>query len=257
MPDSLVLSAGTLYAFLLVLARVAGALVFVPLPGIKSTPEPARAALAVGFTMALFGRWPAVSPSVVTPGMLLAWVAAEATLGVAIGVALAIVIEAFALGAQILGLQAGYAYASTIDPNTDADSGVLLVFAQLVAGMLFFSLGLDREVLRLFAQSLAAVPSGAYVLNGSSASAMIRLGSYLFSVGARLALPVIALLVMVDVALALIGRLNSQLQLLSVAFPAKMLTAVLMLSWVAALFPRIMVELSSHAWSVARQMTGK
>ena len=35
MPTSVTLSIGTLYAFLLVLARVSGALVFVPLPGIK------------------------------------------------------------------------------------------------------------------------------------------------------------------------------------------------------------------------------
>ena len=42
----------------------------------------------------------------------------------------------------------------------------------------------------------------------------------------RLALPVVALLLMVDVALALLGRLNQQLQLLALAFPAKMLTAL-------------------------------
>jgi hypothetical protein len=42
MPISLTLSAGTLYGFLLVLARVGGALSFVPLPGIKAAPEPVR-----------------------------------------------------------------------------------------------------------------------------------------------------------------------------------------------------------------------
>ena len=52
-------------------------------------------------------------------------------------------------------------------------------------------------------------------------SRSIRLGATLFSVGMRLALPVVALLVMVDVALALLGRINAQLQLLTLAFPAK------------------------------------
>ncbi len=49
MPANVTLSTGTLFGFLLVLARVGGALVFVPLPGIKGAPEPARAALALGF----------------------------------------------------------------------------------------------------------------------------------------------------------------------------------------------------------------
>src|SRR5438067_1240524 len=118
MPDNLVLSAATLYSFLLVLARVAGALAFVPLPGIKGVPEPARAALALGFTLALFARWPAAPATAVTPATLIGWILAEAALGVSIGLCVAIVLESFTLAAQVLGLQAGYAYASTIDPNT-------------------------------------------------------------------------------------------------------------------------------------------
>ena len=254
MPANVTLSVGALYAFLLVLARVGGALIFVPLPGIKGVPQPARAALALGFTLALSARWPAVNAEVVTAMRLAGWAAAEAAVGIAIGICVAIVLEAFTLAAQVLGLQAGYAYASTIDPNTEADSGILLVFAQLVAGMLFFSLGLDREVLRLFAQSLDLVPAGTYVFGPSTAEMLIRLGASLFSVGVRLALPVVALLVMVDVALALMGRLNQQLQLLHLAFPAKMLTALLVLSWIAILFPRVMSEFSAQAWTAARQM---
>lgn len=256
MPASVTLSLGTLYAFLLVLARVGGALVFVPLPGINGAPAAARAALALGFTLALHGCWPAVNAEIVTGMRMAGWAGAEAAVGIAIGVSVAIVLEAFGLAAQILGLQAGYAYASTIDPNTEADSGILLVLAQLVAGMLFFSLGLDREVLRLFAQSLEKVPAGTYTFGPSTAPTLIHLGAGLFSVGVRLALPVVALLVMVDVALALMGRLNQQLHLLALAFPAKMLIALAVLSWIAVLYPRILWEFSGQAWTAARRMLG-
>ena len=256
MPGSLTLSLGTVYAFLLVLTRVGGALVFVPLPGVKSAPEPARAALAIGLTLALFSRWPAVNASAVTPATLACWACAEAALGIGVGVSVAMVLEAFPLAAQVLGLQAGYAYASTIDPNTQADSGVLLVFSQLAAGLLFFALGLDRETLRLFAQSLERIPPGAYALHPKSAEALIRLGSSLFSTGLRLAMPVVALLVMVDIALALLGRLNAQLQLLSLAFPAKMLAALVILAWGAVLFPRILREFGGHGLNTARHLLG-
>jgi flagellar biosynthetic protein FliR len=256
MPVSLTLSVGTLYAFLLVLARVGGAIAFVPLPGIKGVPQPARVVLALGFTLALAARWPAVDETAVTGMKLAGWAAAEAAVGTAIGVAVAIVLEAFTLAAQVLGLQAGYAYASTVDPNTQADSGILLVFAQLVAGMLFFALGLDREILRLFAASLDMVPPGVYRFGPSTAIEMIRLGSSLFSVAVRLALPVVALLAMVDIALALLGRLNQQLQLLHLAFPAKMLTALLVMSWIAVLYPRILLEFGGQAWAAARRMLG-
>jgi flagellar biosynthetic protein FliR len=256
MPTNLTLTAGALYGFLLVLARVAGALTFVPLPGIKSVPEPVRVALAVGFTLALYGQWPVVRSDGITVAVLAGWALAEAAVGLAIGVSVGIALEAFSLAAQVLGLQAGYAYASTIDPNTEADSGILLVFAQLMSGMLFFAMGLDREILRLFALSLEKVPAGAYVFSRATAEPLIRLGATLFSVGVRLALPVVALLIMVDVALALLGRINAQLQLLSLAFPAKMLIALLLLSWIAAMFPHMMREISTHAWTTSYRMLG-
>jgi flagellar biosynthetic protein FliR len=256
MPANLTFSLGTLYSFLLVLLRVGGAIVFIPLPGVKNTPEPVRAAFALGFTLALAPCWPAVDPAGVSASRLLTWVAAEAAVGLAVGVVVSIVLETFVVAAQILGLQAGYAYASTIDPNTQADSGILLVFAQLAAGLLFFSVGLDREVLRLFARSLETVPPGAYVFGPPSARLLIQLGANLFSFGLRLAFPVLAVLILVDVALALLGRINAQLQLLSLAFPAKMLLALLVLSWGAVLFPRILREMSEPAWAVSRRLLG-
>src|SRR5512133_2753330 len=225
MPANLTLSAGTLFAFLVVLARVGGALIFVTLPGFRGAVEPARAGLSIAFTLALAGRWPVVDASAVSPGLLLAWLAGEAALGIAIGVSLAIALECFGVAAQALGTQAGYAYASTIDPNSEADSGVLLVFAR----------------------TLDSIGPGAYAPAPASAESVIRLGASLFTFGLRLALPVIALLLLVDVALALLGRLNQQLQLLSLAFPLKMLVTLLVLAWTAAAFPRLLLEASGQA----------
>jgi flagellar biosynthetic protein FliR len=256
MPVELTFSAGTPIAFLLVLTRVSGALTLVPLPGLGSAPGPARIALALGFTLALAGRWPGIDASAITPSRLAGWALAEAAIGVAIGVAVAVVLEAFSFGAQMLSLPAGYGYASTVDPTTQADSGILLVLAQLVAGTLFFALGLDREVLKLFAQSLDRIPTGAYVFGPRSAEGMVQLASGLVSVGVRIALPVVALLTMVDVALALLGRLNAQLQLLSLAFPAKMLAALVMLVWLAALYPRILLEYAGQAFAAGRLVLG-
>jgi len=256
MPASLTLPVGLLYGFLLVLARIGGALVFVPLPGAGAVLAPARVALALGFTLSLASRWPVLAGPAPTMGVLLAWLAREAALGMAVGVAVGIVLEAFAVAAQVMGMPAGYGYASTIDPNTEADSGVLLVFARLVAGLLFFALGLDREVLRLFAESLVRIPPGGYSPGLPAAEALARLGAELFRSGLRLALPVAGLLVMVDVSLALVGRLNSQLQLLSLAFPLKMLTALAVLGWIAGLVPRVMLQLAALAWAALERVMG-
>jgi flagellar biosynthetic protein FliR len=136
-----------------------------------------------------------------------------------------------------------------VDPTTQADSSVLLVFAQLAAGLFFFALGLDREILQIFARSLETCPPGSFRLSPSAANAIVRLGGEMLSVGLRLALPVLALLLLVDFSLALLGRLNAQLQLLSMAFPAKMITALLLLSWMMASFPRVYMSYAARILS--------
>jgi flagellar biosynthetic protein FliR len=253
MPTEWTLSVSTLFGFLLVLTRVGGALVFVPLPGIRAAVDPARAALTLAITLALYPRWPVVEAAM-GAGRLLGLVLAEAALGIGIGVAAAMVIELFLVAAQTLGFQAGYGYASVIDPTSEADSSILLVFSQLGASLLFFALGLDRELVRLFASSLETSPPGMWLISRHSAELVVRLGQIMLVAGVRLALPIVALLLLVDTALALAGRINAQLQLLSLAFPAKMLAALVVLSWLLVLWPRLGGEVAHHAWQVMRQL---
>ncbi len=232
-------AASTLAGFLAVLVRVGSAFVFVPLPGLRQGPGPARVVLALAATVLLYPVWPPV-PDGVGLGQMAGWLIAEAAFGTLAGALTGFIVEAFMLAAQAVGLQAGFAYASMVDPQTQADSGVLLVLAQLAGGLLFFSLGLEAAVVRVFARSLETLPPGSLVAAGPAVDAILRLGAGVFSTGLRLALPVVALLALVDIALALVGRINAQLQLLSMAFPLKMLAAMLMLAWLAPLFPRVL-----------------
>jgi flagellar biosynthetic protein FliR len=243
----------SLLGFLLAFTRIAGALVFIPFPGVRNGPEPARIVLAACLAAALFPAWPVPAEAHPTAGRIASWVVSEACIGVAAGLSAGLLIEGFLLAAQVIGLQAGYSYASTIDPTTQADSNSLLVVCQLIGGLLFFSLGLDREVLRAFAASLSAHAAGTFIARLAPAEAIIRFGSSVFATGLRLALPVIALLLLVDVCFALLGRLNSQLQLLSVAFPAKMLAALALL---AAMVPVFIPLYRSSAEAMLRTLAG-
>lgn len=250
MGGDLLVSTATLLGFLLTLARVAGVFVFVPMPG-TGVINPARVILAFGITIALYPLWPhiAVYPSA---GTLVMWLTVEAALGIGIGLAVSFVTEAFLVGAQAMSLQAGYAFASTFDPNTQADSGVIVVLMQLGAGLLFFTTGLDREVIRVFARSMETYPAGSFVLTRGAAAQLLAMGSTIFSTGFRLALPIIAVMVMIDISLALLGRVNAQLHLTIVAFPVKMLMFLTLLGWLALLLP-VLYRAQSGAMLTAAQ----
>ncbi|MEO8128040.1 MAG: flagellar biosynthetic protein FliR [Bryobacteraceae bacterium] len=239
MPNDLTFSMSTLYSFLLVLARIASAMIFVPIPGMKNTPDVPKIVFSVCVTFALLPSWPAPPDANPGMGLLTAWLLSEAAFGLTVGLAVAFLAESFVFAAQILGLQAGYSYASTIDPTNQTDIGVLQVLAQLMAGFLFFGFGLDREIIRIFAHSLEVYPPGAFQINEPMVIAVQRLGSVMFSTGLKLAMPVMALLMLFDLSLALLGRINAQLQLLTLAFPVKMLGALAALAAMAALLPSV------------------
>ncbi|MBZ5636888.1 MAG: flagellar biosynthetic protein FliR [Acidobacteriia bacterium] len=254
MGTELKLEIGTLYSFLLVLARVSGVFVFVPLPGIKAGPDAIRAALAVSITLALLPLWPAIPSANLSLGTLVGWLLAEAGLGMGVGIAVAFLAEVFQMGAQIISLQAGYSFASTIDPTSGADSSVMLAIAQTAAGLLFFATGLDREVLLAFAQSLSVHPPGQVVLRTSMLNQVIQTGSAMFSTGLRLVLPLVAMLLIVDLSLALLARLNSQLQLITLAFPVKMMLSLALLAWLLLVFPKVFTQASGPILRLVRQL---
>ncbi len=54
----------------------------------------------------------------------------------------------------------------------------------------------------------------------------------------------LGLLLMVEISLALLARLNSQLHLVTLAFPIKMLLSLSLLSWLLLVFPKVFTQSS-------------
>jgi flagellar biosynthetic protein FliR len=248
--------ASILYAFLLVLARISGVFVFLPLPGLQAGPSAAKITLSVILTFGMYSRWPSIDPVPDSMFQIAGWMLAEAAIGLATGLAVAFLIEAVTFAAQAISTQAGFAYASTIDPNTEADSTVLLILAQLIAGMLFFAMGFDRVLLTILSRSLETHPPGAFVASRASVEALAKLGSSIFVTGLHLALPLMTLLFLIDLSIGLLGHLNSQLQLIALAFPAKMIAALAALSFLVLLIPKLYQQLGEASFSALGRLLG-
>lgn len=243
--------------FLLVLARVGGAVAFVPFPGFRTAPLVPKVVLTVAITIVLLPRWLSQQSQIYAIEQTIWWLPAEAALGITIGVFAGWLIEAMVMAMQFLSLQAGYSYAAMVDPATQADSGVLPVFGQLFASLLFFGVGFDRELLRVFGATLDLLPPGAWRLSPAMGVELIRFSGQMINLAVRLALPLIGLLVLIDLSLALLGRVQSQLQLLTLAFPVKMLVSMAAMAILAGafgpLFQSAAADLLRILWQLVHQ----
>jgi len=119
--------------------------------------------------------------------------------------------------------------------------------------MLFFSLGLHRAVIRAFAVSLQAHPAGTWTIGPGMVEPVLQLFQLMLATGVRLALPVMAAMVLIDIALALLSRVNSQLQLVFLAFPAKILASLLLIAWILRIIPSIFGDLAQKVLDVVQQ----
>lgn len=227
----------TLTGFFLMLARLGGMLVYVPIPGMKSAPGVTKVLLAVSLSITLLPVSPAfhIQPSGI--GQLAVWLIGEMTFGLIVGLFVGLLAESLIFGLQAIAVQAGFSYASTFDPNSEADSGVLQALAQITSNLLFFQFGGDGMVIRAFSRSLTCWPPGSGGLGWSTVEAISSFGAAMFDLGLRLALPIAALLLLADMSLALMARIQSQLQLLSLAFPIKMLGSLAFLAMLLPVVP--------------------
>jgi flagellar biosynthetic protein FliR len=250
------ISLSRIFGFLLVLARVSGVILFVPVPGMQSVPDAARILLVFALSVVLMPAWPLAIPGDAWLGKLPGWIAAEFTFGLLIGVCVSLLLEGFQMAAQMAGLQAGYSFASTIDPNTQADAGILQIMTQLLASTLFLASGYDRAVIRVLAGSLQQVPSAAALATSSVTEAVVRLGSQIFITGFGLALPVLALLILLDLSFAIVGKVQTQFQLMSLLFPAKMLLGLGVLASSLMGFAKVGQVIANHTLQVLMRLLG-
>ncbi len=222
--------AALLVNFALLSLRMAALTVFIPLPGSNRMVSTSRVglALALSAVLAPLARTD-LDPSWMSGGpaawSLVALSASEVALGVGMGCAVRLLLESFGLAAQALGFQAGYSYVNTVDPTSEVDASILNVLLALLASLLFLALDLHLFVIKALAESLEAIPLGTFAARPIHAELMIRLGGAMFAAALRLALPVMAILLLIDLTLGLLNQVNSRLQLLTLSFSLKIVTA--------------------------------
>lgn len=244
MPISLHFGMPMVAGFVLALTRVGCALFMLPLPGFKDAATTVRVVLVVSITFCLFPSWPMLSSDVSSGAQFTLAMLAEVAAGLLLGLAVAILHDCFQFAAQAISVQTGFSMASITDPSSKADTGVLLFMTQLTTGLLFFTLDIYHFMLRMLARSFDMFPLDSHALQQASVQTVIHLAGMMFVTGLQLGLPMVFLLMLIDIAVALLSRLHSQMQLSSMTFPVKTVLSFVFLGAMIARWPTIYEHLA-------------
>jgi flagellar biosynthetic protein FliR len=124
-------------------------------------------------------------------------------------------------GGQIIGFQMGFSMINVIDPLTGQQVVVTSHFLYMTTLLTFLALNGHLYLLQGLADSFALVPPGGILLGPALGQGLLRLAAGMFTLGVKIAAPVMAALFLVDLALALIGRAAPQMHVLILGFPIK------------------------------------
>jgi len=206
--------------FMLVLGRVSGILAATPMFGGKLVPNRIKAALAFALTLVLFPvlipKLPHMPPDVISFGLLMI---KEALIGISLGLLSQIIFAAVEFCGYIVSTQMGLSIALQFDPTLGMQVSALTVFQNLLAMLLFLSLGAHHIFFSAIVESYQLLPVGAWHMSGELLKFFTSTVSGIFVLGIKLAAPVMASLLAVTVILGVMARVFPQMNVFMVSMP--------------------------------------
>jgi flagellar biosynthetic protein FliR len=243
-----------LSALTLALVRVSGMVVFAPFFSSNALPVRTKAVLvlAIAFLLApLVATLPNAHAEIGFAALL-----GEVAVGLVYGLTLALLNEMLLFAGQIAGVQFSFSLVNLLDPSSNIETPLLGNLFQLMETLVILAAGLDRILLASLIRSFHAVPLGTYGLAPVAGLGIVRAAGGIFLAGVELAAPVLAATMLVEIAVALLGRLSPQLPVMSLTVPLKTLTGFAILAGSLAVWPRFIEARFAGLLDMAERLIG-
>jgi flagellar biosynthetic protein FliR len=141
-----------------------------------------------------------------------------------------------------------------LDPTSSIQTPLLGDLFQLMGTLVVICAGLDRILLASMVRSFRVAPLGSFALAPQSALEIVRAAGGIFLAAIELAAPVLAATMLVEVAVALLGKLSPQLPVMNLTVPLKTLTGFALLTGSLALWPRFIEARFSGLLDLAERL---
>jgi flagellar biosynthetic protein FliR len=175
----------------------------------------------------------------------------------AIGMSLALVTRALLVAAEfaghLSGFQIGFSYGATVDPSTGVRNSMLASLYGLLATITFLGVDGHHALLRALAESFVRLPIGAGHLNDSLLTSVGQIFALVFTVGVRLAAPVVIVLLLVELAIGLISRTAPALSAMVIGYPLRIVIGLAVMAAALGTVPGVVASQIERVISLAFQ----
>ncbi|HEU4620991.1 MAG TPA: flagellar biosynthetic protein FliR [Burkholderiaceae bacterium] len=211
-----------LWPFLRVLALCSSA----PVLSHRSVPARLRIGLSLAVSVLIAGLVPSPPPVPLMSAQAGAIAMQQVLIGLTVGFAARLVFAAFELAGEIIGLQMGFGFAGYFDPQSNSSGTSISSFLGATGTLLFIALGGHLLLLLAVVSSFDAFPISDMPFDFLARANPLQWGTLLFRTALLVALPFVALLLFVNLALGVISRVAPQFNITAVGFSATILVGL-------------------------------
>ena len=216
-------------AFLILSLRIGAFLLAAPFFGSRMIPLPVRIVFAASIAAFLIGRVEVPAIEVLTTVHVLPVIAQELALGLSAGLLLTILFSAVALAGEKVAATAGLSFASQVDPNSGGQMPLVSQIFTLFLTVVFLSINGHLVAFAILIESYSFAPIGAGIDYGALFQISELAGATMFATAARLMLPIVTVLFLVNITIGVITRSAPTLNLFSFGFPITLIAVFLLL----------------------------
>jgi flagellar biosynthetic protein FliR len=203
--------------FVLVLTRVGSLLMVLPVLGTATIPLQVRGLLAVAIALIIaplhFGL--PIPPPDHLPELAML-MAKEAILGLALGLAVMVLLSGMQIAGQVISQMSGLSLAEVANPNFETSVPIFSQILEMLALAIFFAVGGHRQVLEALLGSFNWMPPGQGHFPESLLGTMTEVATHSFETGVRASAPVMVAMLLAILIVALISRTIPQLNAVAV-----------------------------------------
>lgn len=192
----------------------------------------------LGFTVGIAWFLTAPVTGEVTLARVIGLAVVNAAIGVLLGWLLGVMFYLFSVAGSLIDITTGTSIGMVLDPTLGEQGAAFSRFFQIAGLALFYALGGMALLVSTLVWSVRAVPlDGAANLSPGLADAATGLVGKLMVAGAEVAMPVLAILLLVEVVLGLASRFAPTANVFLLGMPAKTFIAISTAGMSVALFP--------------------
>lgn len=216
--------------FILVLFRTMGIIAASPPFGNKSIPNQQKVALSILVSLILFPMVPAASFAAATElPPLLVLVFKEVMVGLVIGFVVRLLFMAVEMAGQMVGVSIGFSIVNVFDPTQGTQVPIVSQLYGIMAILIFLATGAYQWFFQGLMDSFSLIPIAGMTLSGGLMDFMIRASADSFIIAIKLAAPVLATMVFMDIIQGVMARTVPQMNIFIVGYPLKIGMGLLIL----------------------------